>query len=102
MRDASETLAPIGTEMRNASPPEKRISFVCACCRRTVVTAVEGLFYNPAVGSTQRFCSQACRQAAWRRRRAGIAEDAPLQYHGGRSRHLRPRAERNEEERDDA
>jgi hypothetical protein len=80
--------------MRNAyeSPEHEEepqgTSFVCACCGRTVVTAVEGLYYNPAVGSKQRFCDQACRQAAWRRRRAGVSEAAPLQRKGGRSRRL--------------
>jgi hypothetical protein len=81
--------------MRNAyeSParPEgepQRANFVCACCGRTVVTAVEGLYYNPAVGSKQRFCDAACRQAAWRRRKAGISEAAALQRTGGRSRRL--------------
>ena len=46
--------------MRNAyGSPEgepERTSFVCACCGRTIVTAIEGLYYNPAVGSKQRFC----------------------------------------------
>ena len=31
------------TQARPAGEP-KRISFVCACCGRTVVTAVEGLY----------------------------------------------------------
>lgn len=49
--------------MRNAygapARPEgepQRTSFVCACCGRTVVTVVEGLYYNAAVGSQRRFC----------------------------------------------
>jgi len=87
--------------MRNASAPEQ-CSFVCTCCGRTKVTAVEGVFYNPQVGNPQRFCSPACRQAAWRRRRAGVAEDAPLQHRGGRSRRLRPRADQADEEPDGA
>jgi hypothetical protein len=81
--------------MRNAygTPPRpedepQRTSFVCACCGRTIVTAVEGLYYNPALGSKQRFCDPACRQAAWRRRKAGVSEAAPLQRKGGRSRQL--------------
>ena len=83
--------------MRNASrrpgeqaPDEepRRTSFVCACCGRTIVTAIEGLFYNPPVGSTRRFCDPACRQAAWRRRKAGVPEAATLQKRGGRSRGL--------------
>jgi hypothetical protein len=65
-----------------------RTSFVCACCGRTVVTTVEGSFYNPTVGSKRRFCDPACRQAAWRRRKAGAPEATPLQRRGGRSRGL--------------
>jgi len=41
-------------------------------------------------GSAQRFCTPACRQAAYRRRRAHVAEDTPPQRHGGRDRHLNP------------
>ena len=81
--------------MRNAygapARPEgepQRTSFVCACCGRTVVTAVDGLYYNAAVGSQRRFCDPACRQAAWRRRRAGASEDVPILRKGGRSRRL--------------
>ncbi len=36
-----------------------------------------------------RFCSPACRQAAWRRRQAGVSESTPRQLSGGRSRRLR-------------
>ena len=83
--------------MRNASggpagqaPDEEpaRTSFVCACCGRTVVTATEGLFYSRSVGSKRRFCDPGCRQAAWRRRQAGVREATPLQRRGGRSRGL--------------
>ena len=63
-------------------------SFACACCGRTVVTAVEGIFYNPNVGSERRFCDAACRQAAWRRRHAGAPEATALQRRGGRARGL--------------
>ncbi len=66
----------------------RRTSFVCACCGRTVVTAVGGLYYYPAAGSKRRFCDPACRQAAWRRRKHGVSEAAPLQRKGGRSRRL--------------
>jgi hypothetical protein len=81
--------------MRNAyeGPPRRgeepeRTSFICACCGRTIVTAIEGLYYNAPVGSKRRFCDPACRQAAWRRRRAGASEDVALQRKGGRSRRL--------------
>lgn len=78
--------------VRNASEGPRRTEFVCACCRRTVTTAIEGLFYNPPVGSPQRFCSPSWRVAAWRRRRAGVPEATPLQLCGCRSRRLRPEA----------
>ena len=61
---------------------------VCECCGRVVVTTVEGVFSNPAVGSVQRFCSASCRQAAYRRRRSGVAEDLPRQRTAGRGRRL--------------
>jgi hypothetical protein len=76
--------------MRNTSSEPARSEVVCARCGRRVLTAIEGLFYNQPVGSPRRFCSDACRQAAWRRRRAGVEETAALQLTGGRSRHLRP------------
>jgi hypothetical protein len=83
--------------MRNASRPSPgqalneepaRTSFVCACCGRKVLTAVEGSFYNPPVGSRRRFCDPACRQAAWRRRKAGVPEATAPQRTGGRARGL--------------
>lgn len=76
MRDASD----------RAVPEVSR----CECCGATTVIAVEGLFRNPEPGSPRRFCSPACRQAAYRRRRAGIAETTPAQRHGGRNRRLQP------------
>ncbi len=48
----------------------------------------QGLWANPRVGSPRRFCDPACRQAAYRRRRAGVAEDTPRQVTGGRDRRL--------------
>jgi hypothetical protein len=77
------------SRMRNASPLPARNELTCACCGKTIVTAVEGVFYNPPVGSPRRFCDPACRQAAWRRRRAGSDETAPPQRSGGRNRSLR-------------
>ena len=78
--------------MRDALPegPDGlvRSGLVCECCGRVVVTIVEGLFSNPAVGSVQRFCSAACRQAAYRRRLSGVAEDLPRQRTAGRGRRL--------------
>jgi hypothetical protein len=78
--------------MRNALPATPdglaRSGVTCQACGHVVVTSIQGLYDNPAVGSPQRFCSPACRQAAWRRRRAGVAEDAPRQHWGGRRRKL--------------
>lgn len=78
--------------MRDALPegPDGlvRSGLVCGCCGRLVVTTVEGVFSNPAVGSVQRFCSAACRQAAYRRRLRGVAEDLPRQLTAGRGRRL--------------
>ena len=75
--------------MRDASSrPEREVSS-CECCGRDTVIAVAGLFSNPRPGFPRRFCSPACRQAAYRRRRAGVAENAPIQRSGGRDRHLR-------------
>ncbi len=61
----------------------------CECCGTPTVIAVEGLFSNPKPGSPRRFCSPACRQAAYRRRQAGVAESTAAQRSGGRNRHLR-------------
>ena len=69
--------------MRYASGPGRH-GYHCAACGRMVVTAIDGLFHNPAFGSPARFCSAACRQAAYRRRKAGAAENMPRQPKGGR------------------
>jgi len=78
--------------MRDALPegPDglARSGLICECCGRVVVTTVEGVFSNPAVGSVQRFCSASCRQAAYRRRLSGVAEDLPRQRTAGRGRRL--------------
>jgi hypothetical protein len=74
--------------MRDASPE----GFVCACCARFVPTALPGLYRARRTGSPQRFCSPSCRQAAYRRRRAGVAEDVALQHRGGGARRLSPPA----------
>jgi hypothetical protein len=78
--------------MRDALPPSPaglpRYGFTCQACGRVVTTEITGLFTNPTRGSTQRFCSPACRQAAHRRRRAGVTEDQPRQHTGGRTRRL--------------
>jgi hypothetical protein len=75
--------------MRDASEGPSREVSVCECCGNTTVIAVEGLFRNPKPGSSRRFCSPACRQAAYRRRQAGVAESTKAQRSGGRDRSLR-------------
>jgi len=76
--------------MRDASAEPVRQTLQCQCCQRTIVVAVEGLFANPRSGSPQRFCNAACRQAAYRRRKADVAETTTAQRSGGRDRRLRP------------
>jgi hypothetical protein len=73
---------------KNASTPA-RVGFVCPPCGRFVPTSVEGVVLRDGRGSPPRFCSPSCRQAAYRRRRAGVAEDMPLQLGGGRDRSLK-------------
>jgi len=79
--------------MRDASDGRARDVSICECCGRETIHAVEGLFSNPKPGSTRRFCDPACRQAAYRRRRAGVAETTPIQRQGGRNRRLQPTQE---------
>lgn len=74
--------------LRDASPEAGPEGFECLVCGRFIVTALEGFWRNPSVGSRRRFCDPACRQAAYRRRRAGVAEDTPRQTSGGRDRRL--------------
>jgi hypothetical protein len=83
-RDASGTRR----SGKNASTPA-RVGFVCPPCGRFVPTSVEGVVLRDGRGSPPRFCSPSCRQAAYRRRRAGVAEDMPLQLGGGRDRSLK-------------
>jgi hypothetical protein len=65
-----------------------REGFLCGPCGRFIVTAIAGLYRTGRRGSARRYCSAACRQAAYRRRRAGVPEDTPLQHRGGRGRGL--------------
>ncbi len=76
--------------MRDASTRPARHGFTCPVCGRFIVTGVEGIWTTPTVGSPRRFCTPACRQAAYRRRRASAPEDTPRQPTGGRDRHLTP------------
>ena len=75
--------------LRDASDPPQRQGFECACCGRLCVTAVQGLFRQSHRRLRPgRFCNAACRQAAYRRRRAGVPEDTPAQLAGGSRRRL--------------
>lgn len=75
--------------MRDASGRPTRKVSRCECCGADTVIAVDGLFSNPEPGSPRRFCSPTCRQAAYRRRKAGVAETTTPQRTGGRDRSLR-------------
>jgi len=92
MRDASTSPAPTvsaSRPMRDASDRPTRKIVRCECCGTDTVIAVDGLFSNPQPGSPRRFCSPACRQAAYRRRQAGVNEAVKPQRKGGRDRNLR-------------
>ena len=89
-----ETTA-ISTRSRDASQAPVREGFQCASCGRFNVTGVAGLFATRRAGSAQRFCDPACQQTTYRRRRAGVDEDAPRQPTGGRSRRLNPSPDHN-------
>lgn len=81
-RDASATTP------RARTRAIKRAGFICPPCGRFVPTEVDGVVLRIGRGSPPRFCSPGCRQAAYRRRRAGVAEDVALQLRGGRDRSL--------------
>ncbi len=74
--------------MRDALPEPGREGFVCGPCGRFIVTAICGLYRARARGSARRYCSASCRQAAYRRRRAGLPENLLRQHRGGRGRRL--------------
>jgi hypothetical protein len=64
------------------------IGFTCPPCGRFVRTDLDGVLWRARSGSRARFCSPGCRQAAYRRRRAGVSEAVALQRNGGRNRSL--------------
>lgn len=66
----------------------ERAGFTCPPCGRFVPTEVDGIVLRARTGSPARFCSPRCRQAAYRRRQAGVGEDVALQLRGGRDRSL--------------
>lgn len=81
-RDASAAT----TAKRRAPKP---VGFVCPPCGRWIPTEIDGVVLRARRGSPSRFCSPGCRQAAYRRRQAGVAEDIALQPGGGRDRSLK-------------
>ena len=84
-RASSDASRGAGATKRTAT---RRTGYVCPPCGRFIATEVEGLALRVGRGSPPRFCSPGCRQAAYRRRQAGVAEDVRLQLGGGRDRSL--------------
>ena len=82
LRDAS----PTGARPRSAAA--QPAGFICPPCGRFVATDLDGVLWRARTGSLPRFCSPACRQAGFRRRRAGVDEGLRLQREGGRNRSL--------------
>jgi hypothetical protein len=82
-RDASGS-----TRSGQKASTRARVGFVCPPCGRFVPTSVQGVVLRDGRGSPSRFCSPSCRQAAYRRRQAGVPEDVALQLGGGRDRSL--------------
>jgi hypothetical protein len=82
-RDASGS-----TRSGQKASTRARVGFVCPPCGRFVPTSVQGVVLRDGRGSPSRFCSPSCRQAAYRRRQAGVSEDVALQLGGGRDRSL--------------
>ncbi len=82
-RDASGS-----TRSDQKASTRARVGFVCPPCGRFVPTSVQGVVLRDGRGSPPRFCSPSCRQAAYRRRQAGVPEDVALQFGGGRDRSL--------------
>jgi hypothetical protein len=81
-RDASRAAPPARSEVTGPA------GFICPPCGRFVAIEVNGVVLRAGRGSPPRFCSPGCRQAAYRRRQAGVAEDVALQLRGGRGRSL--------------
>ncbi len=75
----------------------KPVGFTCPPCGRFVRTELDGVLLRARTGSPPRFCSPGCRQAAYRRRRAGVDENLPLQRTGGRNRSLSGRGRTGDE-----
>jgi hypothetical protein len=90
MGDACPGMAEDGLELSDACAGTEKAptGFVCPPCGRFIRTDLDGVLFRSRTGSAPRFCSPGCRQAAYRRRRAGVGEDAPLQHAGGRARSL--------------
>jgi len=82
LRDASSSVP------RSGSPEPAPVGFICPPCGRFIRTDLDGVVWRARTGSPPRFCSPGCRQAAYRRRRAGVDEGVRLQQRGGRNRSL--------------
>ena len=76
---------------QSGSPEPAPVGFICPPCGRFIRTDLDGVVWRARTGSPPRFCSPGCRQAAYRRRRAGVAEGVGLQHGGGRNRSLEQR-----------
>lgn len=74
-------------------PEVNPVGFTCPPCGRFVRTGLDGVLWRARTGSAPRFCSPGCRQAAYRRRLAGVGENLPLQRLGGRNRSLARRSD---------
>jgi hypothetical protein len=70
------------------APEVELTGFVCPPCGRFIRTDLDGVLFRARTGSAPRFCSPGCRQAAYRRRRAGAEESVRLQHRGDRRRRL--------------
>ena len=91
LRNASRQPAPEAsrnTIVTTGSGDTSRVGFVCPPCGRFIPTEIDGVAWRTRSGSPSRFCSPGCRQAAYRRRRAGVGEGVALQPTGGRRRSL--------------
>lgn len=82
LRDASST----GPRTGPSEP--QHTGFICPPCGRFIRTDLDAVLWRARTGSPPRFCSPGCRQAAFRRRRAGVDEGVRLQQRGGRNRSL--------------
>lgn len=86
--DPEESLRDAFSGSRPGLPEAQFAGFTCPPCGRFVRTDLDGRLWRARTGSPPRFCSPGCRQAAYRRRRAGVDEGVALQHRGGANRSL--------------